>query len=339
MKDILLKLQSKQDLSYEDVKKVFNYIFDTDMNHYQVSAFLMGLSVKGMSSDEVYYFIQEALQRAVLIDNENNFLLDTCGTGGDSSGSFNCSSICSIILAAMGIKIAKHGNKAVSSSSGSADIYKALGIKVDMDVEALKYSLGNSNFGFIFAPLYHPGFAKIAPIRKELGVPSIFNIIGPFLNPTQPEYQLVGVSSSTNLDLFANTFTKMNKKKVAIVHSDVNGSPYDELTPFGENTIFWVENSKNIVKEKLNPKDYGLDTSSDNCSDIQDNTVDFAISLLKGKGNETANKMLILNIATALKVVGLYSSWEEAISKAKEAIYSGIGFNKLEELRKLNVSK
>ena len=207
MRDILDTLGNSLDLSAEQAAFAFRELFEGDLSQAQAGALLMGLRAKGETPLELAAAARAGLERAHLVTNlpTDRPILDIVGTGGDLSNSFNCSTAVSLYLAALGHRVVKHGNRAVSSSSGSADALEGLGIRLDTGPDEVAAELARQGFVFLFAPHYHPSFAHIAPVRRELGVRTLFNLMGPLLNPARPSHQLLGVGQARALGLMAET--------------------------------------------------------------------------------------------------------------------------------------
>ncbi|WP_291328529.1 anthranilate phosphoribosyltransferase [Desulfovibrio sp. UCD-KL4C] len=315
----LTELTFGRDLSAELAGCVFTSLFAGEISPVQAGALLMGLRAKGETAAEVASGVKAALKESKLVKGLGGKLIDTCGTGGDGSNSFNCSTAVALYLADMGYKVVKHGNRAVSSSCGSADILEELEIPITTLPEDVPEVLGSDNFVFLFAQNYHPAFGKIAPIRKELGIPTLFNLMGPLLNPARPTHQIIGVGRPEIMHLMAEVLTLTDVDKAYVVHGAGN---FDELTPFGINKAILVENGK-LTELEIDSADYGFALSSPADVAVTDrkNARDTIRKVLKGKAPQAMLDMVALNLGAAISLldgIGLADGIEKA--KAKVAV-------------------
>ncbi|WP_421903118.1 anthranilate phosphoribosyltransferase [Maridesulfovibrio sp.] len=319
--EALTALSSSQDLTTEQADAVFEELFSGEMTQAQAGALLMGLRIKGEKAVEVAAGVRAALREAKLIKGINSKCIDTVGTGGDGSNSFNCSTAVSLYLADMGYLVTKHGNRAVSSTCGSADVLEAMGISLDVDVNDARDVLLRDKFVFLFAPNYHPAFAKIAPIRKELGIPTLFNLMGPLLNPVRPTHQIVGVGRPEILRLMAEVLALSNVEKAYVVHGAAN---FDELTPFGVNDAILVENGE-LTEVKIDPADYGfaLTKSEDVAVANREQALAAMRKVLAGTAPQAMLDMVAINLGAAISILDNVSL-EEAMEKAKAKVAKGV---------------
>ena len=319
--EALTALSSGQDLTTEQADAVFEELFSGEMTQAQAGALLMGLRIKGEKAVEVAAGVRAALREAKLIKGINSKCIDTVGTGGDGSNSFNCSTAVSLYLADMGYLVTKHGNRAVSSTCGSADVLEAMGISLDVDVNDARDVLLRDKFVFLFAPNYHPAFAKIAPIRKELGIPTLFNLMGPLLNPVRPTHQIVGVGRPEILLLMAEVLALSNVEKAYVVHGAAN---FDELTPFGVNDAILVENGE-LTEVKIDPADYGfaLTKPEDVAVANRDEALAAMRKVLAGTAPQAMLDMVAINLGAAISILDNVSL-EEAMEKAKAKVAKGV---------------
>ncbi|WP_456324266.1 anthranilate phosphoribosyltransferase [Desulfonauticus submarinus] len=322
IKTCLERLSKRKDLDYQLSKQIFDRIFENKVSPIQTAAFLMGLSVKKETEDEILGAVDVALDKAKKIKGLGQILVDTCGTGGDGKKSFNCSTAVAFFLADMGIQVVKHGNRAVSSTCGSADIVEALGLPIVQEESLVQKELEKRNFVFLFAPYFHPCFANVAPIRKELGVRTLFNLIGPLLNPAFPTHQIIGVPNQEFLPLVARVLAKKkNIKKGCVVYG---AKGFDELTPCGVNKIYFVENGS-ILPFELNPADYGFPIVEEEkliCS-TKEEAILLQKQVLSGRGPKELKAMVALNLGCVLyllkgKDLGL------CFQEAREKVNTGI---------------
>ncbi|SMF18134.1 anthranilate phosphoribosyltransferase [Desulfovibrio gilichinskyi] len=317
----LTELTFGRDLSTELADCVFTSLFAGEISPVQAGALLMGLRVKGETATEVASGVKAALKESKLVKGLSGQLIDTCGTGGDGSNSFNCSTAVALYLADMGYKVVKHGNRAVSSSCGSADILEELEIPITTVAEDVPDVLGRDNFVFLFAPNYHPAFGKVAPIRKELGIPTLFNLMGPLLNPARPTHQILGVGRPEIMRLMAEVLTLTDVGRAYVVHGAGN---FDELTPFGINKAVLVENGK-LTELEIDPADYGftLSTPADVAVTDRKNAGETIRKILTGKAPQPMLDMVALNLGAALSLLdGI--SLADGIAKAKSKVAVGV---------------
>lgn len=322
MADVLELLAFHKDLPPEMARESFARLMDGTMTPAQAGSFLMGLKTKGETPAELAAGAEAALRHARLVPNLSGKHVDTCGTGGDGSCSFNCSTTVALILAAMGYQVVKHGNRSVSSQCGSADVLELMGLPVILEPEQVAGELNDKNFAFLFAPNYHPAFKHIMPVRKEIGCRTLFNMLGPLLNPARPTHQLLGVALPDFVDRMAQVLALTGIERAVVVHG---AGGMDELTCFGVNRVVWVQDgwTRNdcIDPEELGfaparPEDVAVSGKSQALLAIQD--------VLSGKGPKAMMDMAALNLAAVLSILD-DMSLKEAAEKAREAVYSGVG--------------
>jgi len=311
---------------------------DGELSASQAGALLLGLRAKGETPDEVHEAVDAVLARAVPVPPVSGPAIDIVGTGGDGKNSFNCSTATALCLAGMGHKVLKHGNRSVSSSCGSADVLERLGIPVDTPPEAVPQVLEREGFVFLFAPRYHPSFRHVMPVRRELGVRTLFNILGPLVNPARPTHHFFGVPDPEQLPLLAATLAR-SSSGVGVVVSGAGG--YDELTPLGEAALIFVENGK-TRPGRLIPTEYGFETCAEEelAVDGPGQAADALRLLLQGQGSKPMRDMLALNLGMALYILGSQghrgenldpargynpSRMTAAMDEAKKAVAAGTG--------------
>jgi anthranilate phosphoribosyltransferase len=248
MKQILEKLRKKQDLTFAESKSAFELLMTGKANEEEIYNFLTLLSEKGEVSDEIaggVYVLREKSKRVNVAD-----CVDTCGTGGDGMNTLNISTASALLLASMGTKVAKHGNKAVSSKCGSGDVLEALKIKIDLEPNDIEKEINNNNFGFMFAPNYHSAMRFVGPVRKKIGKRTIFNMIGPLSNPALVDRQVVGVFDKKLLKIFAEGLRNLNIKFAWIVNSE---DGLDEISPYANTNVIQLKNGE-ISEITIDPK-------------------------------------------------------------------------------------
>ncbi len=323
---ILEHLAQGKDLSADMASSAFSALMDGDLSPAQAGAFLTGLRMKGESALELAHATRAALARSVRVKGLRGDCIDIVGTGGDGRNSFNCSTASSLIMASLGYKVIKHGNRAVSSKCGSADALEALGIPLHNDPESVLEMLEKQNFAFLFAPYFHPAFKNIGPLRKELGLRTLFNILGPMINPARPNHLLMGVARQELVPLVAETLVQTPLKKAAVV---CGAGGYDEMTPMGPAEIAIIENGK-ISSFIFDPAKYDIEPCS--IEDLAVHSKEEAVSvikeLLQGRGSRAMLDMISLNTALAIFLMEDIDM-DQAMIRAMEAVYSGSGMKVL----------
>ncbi len=318
MKLFLDKLKKKQDLSFEESKSAFNILMNGEASEDQIFDFLTLLSLKGEVSDEIaggVYILREKSKRV----NVQN-CVDTCGTGGDGMNTLNISTASAILLASMGIKVAKHGNKAVSSKCGSGDVLEALNIKINLEPNEIEKQINTNNFGFMFAPNYHSAMRFVGPARKKIGKRTIFNMIGPLSSPALVERQVVGVFDKKLLNIFANSLRNLKIKFAWVVNSD---DGLDEISPYAKTNVIQLKDDK-ITEITIDP--VGLNVGAQNFKNLLGDDAKFnadkMINIFKGEDNDFS-KAVCLNAAAGLIVSGKFSNFKDAYNNTREHILSG----------------
>ena len=328
MEQILEKLRNKNDLSFEESKSAFELLMTGQANEDQIYDFLTLLSDKGEVSDEIaggVYVLREKSKRVKVTD-----CVDTCGTGGDGMNTLNISTASALLLASMGTKVAKHGNKAVSSKCGSGDVLEALNIKIDLEPSDIEKEINDNNFGFMFAPNYHSAMRFVGPVRKKIGKRTIFNMIGPLSSPALVERQVVGVFDKKLLKIFAEGLKNLNIKFAWIVNSE---DGLDEISPYAKTNVIQLKNgeiSEIIIDPQL------LNINAEKFDNLVGNDANYnaskMIEIFKGKDNDFS-KAVCLNAAAGLIVNEKYSEFSKAYNYAREFILSGKPYIHLEKIQ------
>jgi len=329
---IISSLIDQQDLSFEDMQSAMNQIMSGEINQIQISGFMIALQIKGPTIDEIAAaaeVMREVSNKVKLISKQN--LIDTCGTGGDSLQTFNVSTLAAIVAASAGAVVAKHGGRSVSSKSGSADVLESLGVNVNLNFSQLGNLVDDIGIGFMFAPNYHPAMKYVAPVRKELKLRTIFNLLGPLTNPASAKNQVVGVYGKELTNVFAEVLKKLGSHHVLSVHGD---DGMDEISITGKTYIAELRNGK-ILEYEFNPQDYGFELGS--IEDIEVNDIESSkkmmLSVLNGDKN-TARNITILNAGAALYVSGICQDFESAFEVSAQMIDEGRAIKKLKQLIK-----
>eukprot|EP01040_Poterioochromonas_malhamensis_P011849 gene11849-12926_t len=338
-KQYLTKLIEKKDLTTDETEEVWNQIL-LGSDPIQIGALLVLLRTKGETPQEIAGMVKSmknVCKRVTIPDK----LLDIVGTGGDGADTINISTASVILAAACGCKVAKVGNRSVSSKCGSADVLEKLGIKIDLPADTVEESVRQSGIGFMFAPNHHPAMANVAPIRKALGVRTAFNLIGPITNPANAQHIVIGVFHEHLVDLIGNALLELGQVEHAVV---IHGCGLDEISPLGSSTIFEIKNiaGKSSKVKKYETKRFEFDPLSvgiPRCTieDLKGGDADYNAEALKevlagGEYHHDARKnAVVLNTAMALYVYDEVSSIEEGMKRAKETLISGKAIDKLNE--------
>jgi anthranilate phosphoribosyltransferase len=342
MRDLIQQLQSGNPLSPAQVGAAANSLLDETVEPTEKAALLRALAAKGESPDEIAAFAECFLQRAVdpglTPETVQGPLLDVCGTGGDKLDLFNVSTASVFVLAAGGASVVKHGNRGITSKSGGADVLEALGVRIDLPPDRLAECVKSHGAGFLFAPHYHPAFKAVVPVRKMLaaeGIRTIFNLIGPLLNPARPDYQLIGVFDSTLPEAFASILGKLGRKRAWAVHGTTNeGQGMDEISTLGL-THVWATDMGNISERVIDPALLGLAPAT--LGDLQGGDAIFNAAILRAilDGSERGPKrdIVTLNAAAGFVIAGLAPTLEAGLARAAEALDSGRAATKLLALR------
>lgn len=321
---ILERLATKQDLSAEMASWAFTRLMDGVMTQAQAGAFLTSLRMKGECALELAHAVRAALARAVRVGGIEGTAIDIVGTGGDGRHSFNCSTASSFVVAGLGYRVIKHGNRAVSSTCGAADAMESLGIPLEKDPVAVVEMLKQRNLTFLFAPYFHPAFKNIGPLRKELGVRTLFNILGPMINPARTSHLLMGVARESLMQLVADTLLlSPTLKRAAVV---CGAGDYDEVTPIGPARILLLDNGT-ISTLPLDPAKYDIKpcTPDDLAVHSREDAVRVLREILEGKGPEPMRDMVVLNVALALYLLEEGQDMDACMARAREAVTAGVG--------------
>ena len=328
MDQILEKLKNKQDLTFAESKTAFEILMTGKASDDEIFSFLTLLYEKGEVADEIAggVFVLREKSKRVTVSN----CIDTCGTGGDGMNTLNISTASALLLASMGIKVAKHGNKAVSSKCGSGDVLEALKIKIDLEPKEIEKEININNFGFMFAPNYHSAMKFVGPVRKKIGKRTIFNMIGPLSNPALVKRQVVGVFDKKLLKTFAEGLKNLNIKFAWIVNSE---DGLDEISPYAKTNVIQLKDGQ-ISEIQIDPN--SLEINADKFQNLLGDDAKFnaekMIEIFKGKDNDFS-KAVCLNAAAGLIVAEKFFKFSEAYNHARKFILSGKTFLHLEKIQ------
>lgn len=316
----LQSLREGQHLTRAEAAALMDRLFSGEAPHEQVAAVLMALNQKGETPEEVAGFADAMRAHAVAFPLEG-LGIDTCGTGGDRAGTFNLSTTVAFVAAGAGLKVAKHGGRSASSKTGGADVLEALGVDIEMSPETAARCLDRVGMTFLFAPRYHPAMRHVAPVRRELGVPTVFNVLGPLCNPSKPKRQVLGVYRAALVDLVSQALQELEATHAMVVHGL---SGLDELTLDGPSAVAELRDGR-IHRYQAHPADVGLPEApiaalagGDAASNAR-----LIRAILDGSLQGAPRDAVLLNAAAALMVGGLASTFEEGTARAREAIDSG----------------
>jgi anthranilate phosphoribosyltransferase len=342
--DILINhINADRDLDQQHVDVAVAFLLDESANVGKKVAFLEGLAAKGETAEEIAFFVSALLAHAIdpgvaemTLDGPT---IDVCGTGGDKLNLFNVSTTSMFVIASGGAVVTKHGNRGITSKSGGADVLEALGIRIDLPPEGFRHCLVQAGVGFLFAPQYHPAFKAVVPVRKvlaERGRRSIFNLIGPLLNPASPQCQLVGVMENTLVPTFAEILQRLGRESVwAVNGSTADGRSVDEVSLLGPTRICKAGSMQDAVDEEIHPADFDLPVAE--LADLQggDAAENAAIltAILDGSDTGPKRDMILLNAAAGLACAGLADTVGEGIEQARTLIESGKAYERLVALQ------
>lgn len=334
IQEAISKLVEKQNLTQQEAKQVMNEVMEGKATDAQISAFLISLRMKGETIEEIIGCAKKMKEKANRINPKVKYLVDTCGTGGDKSNTFNISTAAAFVVAGSGVAVAKHGNKSVSSKCGSADVLSALGVNIQLQPEEVKKCIEEIGIGFMFAPLFHPAMKYVMNARKEVGVRTVFNILGPLTNPANAKCQVIGVFSPELLETMASVLKNLGSKHVMVVNGNVGENKLDEISISGKTKICELKN--NIINTyDLNPEDFGFKLSplTDILGGNAEENAKIIIDILKGKKGPKRD-IVLLNAGAAIYVSDKVTNIKEGIEIARQSIDSGNAMKKLEELKR-----
>ena len=328
MEKYLKKLKNKEHLSFDESKGAFELLMEGNASDNEMFSFLTLLSAKGEVSDEIaggVYVLRNKSKRVNVKD-----CVDTCGTGGDGMNTLNISTASALLLSSMGVKVAKHGNKAVSSKCGSGDVLEALNIKIDLEPKDIEEQINKNNFGFMFAPNYHSAMKFVGPTRKKIGKRTIFNMIGPLSSPALVNRQVVGVFDKSLLKIFAEALKNLDIKYAWIVNSE---DGLDEISPYAKTNVVQLKNGE-ISEIIIDPKE--LNIGANKFDDLLGDDAKFnaskMIDIFKGEDNDFS-KAVCLNAAAGLVILEKNSEFKDAYNSARSHILSGKTFENLKYIQ------
>lgn len=325
------KLLNTQDLTSNEAEEAMNLIMSGKATDAQIAGFLIALRLKGETIDEITACAKVMREKASRIKPKNHSkLIDVVGTGGDKSGTFNISTVAAFVTAGAGIPVAKHGNKGVSSKSGSADVLTALGIDINLEPKKVEQCINEVGIGYMFAPIFHGAMKYAIGPRKELGVRTVFNILGPLTNPAEAPFELMGVFDEALVEPLAEVLGKLGCKHALVVH----GNGLDEITIEAQTMVAEYKDG-HVTTYEINPTDFNIKLAS--LKDIKgsspEDNAKITLDILNGKEKGPKRDVVLLNAGAAIYVAGIAESIQEGIDIAKDSIDSGKALEKLNKLK------
>ena len=329
MKAILNKLLGHRDLSIDEAREVMDRIMSGEFNDAQIAAFLVALRAKGETSSEIAGFAQAMREKMIKVPVTVD-AIDMCGTGGDAKGTFNISTVASFVVAGAGVPVAKHGNRSITSSCGSADVLATLGVDIEMKPDKVVLAVEQVGLGFMFAPSLHPAMKHVMPARKALGIRTVFNILGPLSNPAEARRQLLGIFDGTLTETLAEVLKKLGSRQALLVHGE---DGLDELTTTTSSKVSRLFDTGVVKSYIVNPRSLNLPQAS--LEDLKGGTPEenakIAVEILQGESGPKRD-IVMLNAAAGLMVGGATDGLEAGIALAGESIDSGRALKVLEKL-------
>ncbi len=329
----LYRVVGREDLSAAEAEQAMSLILAGEISIGQITAFITALRMKGETATELVGFARAMREKSlhVTVDLNGEPLLDTCGTGGDGYGTFNISTVAAFVLAGAGVRIAKHGNRSISSRCGSADVLEHLGVRVALDADQAARAIREVGIGFLFAPAFHPAMKHAQPARVELKMRTVFNLLGPLTNPARATAQLVGAPSVDAAGLIAQALAELGLQRGFVVHGS---DGLDEITTTGPTAIFEIEHGA-VSRREIVPADFGV--SAAELAELKGGTAEqnavIARAILQGEPGAKRDIVLV-NSAAAMVAASRAQNFREGMLKAAESLDSGAALHKLEQLAK-----
>ena len=332
IQEAISKLIQKQNLTQPEAKQVMNEIMEGKATDAQIAGFLVALRLKGETIEEITECAKIMKQKAITINPKARFLVDTCGTGGDNSHTFNISTAAAFVVGGAGVAVAKHGNKSVSSKCGSADVLKELGVKIELQPKQVEKCIEETGIGFMFAPIFHPAMKYALNSRKEIAIRTIFNMLGPLTNPANAKSQLIGIFDENLLIDIVQVLRNLGSKHVIAV----NGNGLDEVSICDKTKVCELKNNK-IDSYFINPEDFGFKLNSLNNikGGIPQENAKIILDILNGVDGPKRD-VVLLNAAAAILTSEIVTDYKDALELATYSIDSGKALEKLNMLVKFS---
>ncbi len=336
LKKAIERIVNLKNLSEDEAYRVALKIMSGEATDAQIAAILISLRLKGETIDEITGFVRAMRERAVRVECEGEPVVDTCGTGGDRSGTFNVSTLSAIVAAGAGCYVAKHGNRAVSSMCGSADLLTELGVRVEIAPELIKRCIDENGIGFLYAPALHRAMKHAIGPRREMGVRTLFNLIGPLTNPAGAKHQLIGVFNINLSETLVNVLKRLGSEHIMVVHGE---DGLDEITITARTHVCELVDNK-IKRYTLAPEDFGLKRAS--LEEVRGGdsvkNAEIAMAVLLGQGGPCRD-LVLMNAGAVIYLSGNADSIKNGIGMAEESIDSGMALKKLEGLKEITNSE
>jgi len=330
----LARLLDGHELTREQARESMGTIMSGQATPAQIGGFLVALRVKGETVDEIAGFAEAIRAHVLAVRPQREDLVDTAGTGGDGASTVNISTSAALVAAAAGAAVAKHGNRAVSSSSGSADVLEALGFALELPHDRIARSIDELGFGFLYAPTHHPGFRHAAAVRRELATRTVFNVLGPLTNPAGARAQIVGVYSPDLVWTIAQVLAQLGSRRAFVVHG---AGGIDELSPAGPNLVCEVADGR-VVEREIDPQELGIapcdagelrgGTPAENAAVVR--------AVFEGRDRSARRSAILLNAAGAIAAAGHAADLREGLAVARQAVDSGAAAERLDELARFS---
>jgi anthranilate phosphoribosyltransferase len=329
---VIRRLAMATPVAPAEITAAFGRVMAGEATAAQIGALLMGLRVKGETGSEVAAVVRAL--RAVMVPlsaDDPGTLVDTCGTGGGSVQTFNISTAAALLASGAGVRVAKHGNRSFTTQCGSADVLEALGVRIDVPVAVMERTLRETGIVFMYAPLMHPAMRHVGPVRRELGIPTVMNIVGPLANPAGAGRQVIGVGDADRAPLLAGALAELGAEHALVVH----GEGMDEISPLGPTRVLELRGGM-ITEWTIDPRALGIAraTPEELAGGPPASNAHAILNVLKGNGSPGATAAVVLNAAAAIYVGGGSPSYEAAIGAADAALRAGAGLEALERLRR-----
>lgn len=327
---VLSKIIAGQDLGREEISGVFSRIFSGDLTDAQIGAFIAALATKGETFEELAGAAQAMRQKATRVQASSSIVVDTCGTGGDQAGTFNISTTAAFVVAGSGVTVAKHGNRSISSQCGSADVLEALGVNLDTEPEVAEEAINEINIGFMFAPRFHGAMKYAAGPRKELGVRTVFNILGPLTNPAGANCQVLGVFASHLTEMVAGALNLLGSRRAFVVHGHEG---LDEISVCAPTRVSELKD-KTVSTYDITPEQFFSESaqSRDLAGGTPAENAETTRRILGGKDHGPRRNVVAINAAAALVAADQAPTLADGLARANEIIDSGRAMEKLEQL-------
>jgi len=333
----LTALANRQSLSESQTADVFRFVMSGEATPGQIGALLMGLRAKGETADELAGAARALREAMVRVDATQPHLVDTCGTGGGSVSTFNISTVAAFVAAGAGAVVPKHGNRSYTSRCGSADVLEALGIRIVLDANNANRVLNEAKVVFLFAPSFHPAMKHVGPVRRELGTPTLMNLIGPLANPAGVQRQVIGVAEADRAAIVADALVRLGADHALVVNGRVG---MDEISPHGITDV-WEVKDGSVRKWEIDPTRFRLgidDVAVLQGGDPAENAARLERILGNGSADPAGLAAVLLNAGAAIYVAGIAGSLAEGIGRAREVVASGAARAALDRLRKATAS-